>query len=103
LQYKIIKEGNGAKPLVSNKVSVNYTGMLTNGRIFDSSYEKGKSAVYSLSDVIKGWTETLQLMPGSKWILYIPSTLAYGDHTANGTVQPNSTLIFEMELLDIIK
>ncbi|MBB5637834.1 FKBP-type peptidyl-prolyl cis-trans isomerase/thiol-disulfide isomerase/thioredoxin [Pedobacter cryoconitis] len=104
LQYKIIKEGNGIKPLENSRVSVHYTGMLTNGRIFDSSYERGDSAVFSVSNVIKGWTEALQLMPvGSRWILYIPSKLAYRDHTANGTVPPNSTLIFEIELLGIIK
>ncbi|MCX2483388.1 FKBP-type peptidyl-prolyl cis-trans isomerase [Pedobacter sp. MR2016-24] len=103
LQYKIIKMGNGSIADSISRVSVNYTGMLVNGRIFDSSLENGKPAVLKFADVIAGWQDALKLMPaGSKWILYIPANLAYADHTAGGMVPPNSTLIFEIELLQIL-
>ena len=103
LQYKIIKKGNGAIAESTSRVSVNYTGMLVNGRIFDSSLENGRPAVLHYKDIIPGWQEALKVMPaGSKWILYIPANLAYAEHTAGGTVPPNSTLIFEIELLQIL-
>ena len=103
LQYKILNKGTGAKPLADSKVLVNYIGTLVNGKIFDSSYEKGRSVEFSVNRVIKGWSEALQLMPvGAKWIIYIPPGLAYGERTAQGTVPPNSTLIFELELLKIL-
>lgn len=105
LQYKVIRQGKGAKPLATDKVSVNYTGTLVNGKIFDSSLEKGiPYIVENVGSVIKGWSEALQLMPvGSKWIIYIPAHLAYGGGSNSGTIPPNSTLIFELELLQIIK
>jgi len=103
LQYKILREGIGARPDINNKVKVNYTGMLVNGRIFDSSLQNGRSAEFKVDGVINGMTEALKLMPvGSKWILYIPATLAYGDHTSGGRIPPGSNLIFELELLQIL-
>lgn len=103
LQYKILKAGKGAIPLANSKVSVNYTGMLVNGKIFDSSYQLGKPAEFAVNGLIAGLTEALKIMPeGSKWIIYIPSALAYGSHTAEGKILPNSTLIFELELLKIL-
>jgi len=103
LQYKVLKEGRGAKPAANSKVSVRYTGMLVNGKIFDSSDERGKASEFTLTSVIKGWIEALKLMPeGSKWILYIPSDLAYGTHTGRGKFPPDSTMIFEIELLKIL-
>jgi FKBP-type peptidyl-prolyl cis-trans isomerase len=102
LQYKVLKMGSGPKPKLNDRVKVNYTGTFVNGKIFESSLENGIYAEFGVQEVIKGWTEALLQMPvGSKWILYIPSNLAYGDHTAQGTVPPNSTLIFELELLNI--
>lgn len=102
LQYKILQPGNGRKPTLNDKVQVHYSGMQVNGKILDSSYERGKPAEFQVSSVIKGWQEALQLMQvGSKWILYIPSELAYSSHTAKGRIPPNSTLIFEIELLGI--
>jgi len=104
LQYKIITAGDGPKPQPTDKVSVNYTGMLVNGKIFDSSKEIGKPYLANVSDGIKGWSEALQLMPtGSKWIIYVPAALAYGEHTGKGAVPPNSNLVFEIELLQIVK
>lgn len=104
LQYKIIHQGNGKKPGLTDKVSVNYTGMLVNGKIFDSSLEKGLPNILNVDKTIEGWTEALQLMPvGSKWVIYIPAPLAYGGRSNSGQIPPNSTLIFEMELLQIIK
>jgi FKBP-type peptidyl-prolyl cis-trans isomerase len=103
LQYQILKRGNGRIPAVNDKVSVQYEGTLVNGKIFDSSYDSGRPAEFVVSDLIKGWSEALSLMPeGSRWRLYIPAELAYGSGTASGTVPPNSDLIFEMELLKII-
>lgn len=102
LQYKIVKEGNGRKPVISDKVIVNYTGTLVNGKIFDSSFETGRPLSIKLTDVIKGWSEALCMMQkGSKWTLYLPAELAYGTHTGHGAIPPNSTLIFEIELLQI--
>jgi FKBP-type peptidyl-prolyl cis-trans isomerase FklB len=102
LQYKILKEGTGAKPAASDSVVCNYKGTLINGKEFDSSYKRGQPATFPVSGVIKGWTEALQLMPvGSKWQLFIPSDLAYGDHGAGADIGPGDTLIFEVELLSI--
>lgn len=103
LQYEIIKEGSGAKPKATDKVRVHYHGTLINGVVFDSSVERGKPAEFPLNAVIPGWTEILQLMPvGSKWRVVIPSELAYGSRGAGDVIRPNMTLIFEIELLDIV-
>ncbi len=103
LQYKVITLGTGAKPLVSDKVKVHYKGTLIDGTKFDSSYDRGTPAEFPLGNVINGWTEGLQLMPvGSKYEFYIPSELAYGQR-APQTIGPNQTLIFEVELLEIVK
>jgi FKBP-type peptidyl-prolyl cis-trans isomerase FklB len=102
LQYKILTEGNGPKPTASDTVVCNYKGTLINGTEFDSSYKRGKPATFPVGRVIKGWTEALQLMPvGSKWQLFIPADLAYGANGAGGDIGPNSTLIFEVDLLSI--
>jgi FKBP-type peptidyl-prolyl cis-trans isomerase len=104
LQYKVVKMGTGAKPVPTDVVRVNYTGTLINGTKFDSSVDRGKPAEFQLNGVIKGWVEGLQLMPvGSKFILYLPSNLAYGGNGAGDVIKPYSTLIFEVELLDIVK
>lgn len=101
LQYKVIKKGKGEKPVSGDNVTVNYEGKLIDGTVFDSSISRGTPATFGVDQVIKGWTEALKLMPkGSKWVLYIPSDLAYGANGA-GTIKPYSTLIFEVELLDI--
>lgn len=103
LQYEIIKEGKGAKPKAADKVRVHYHGTLINGVVFDSSVERGEPAEFPLNAVIPGWTEILQLMPvGSKWRVVIPSELAYGSRGAGDVIRPNMTLIFEIELLDIV-
>jgi FKBP-type peptidyl-prolyl cis-trans isomerase len=103
LQYKVISSGTGPKPKATDTVVCNYRGTLVNGTEFDSSYKRGEPAEFQVGRVIKGWTEALQLMPvGSKWQLFIPSDLAYGPRgTPNGPIGPNSTLIFEVELLSI--
>ncbi len=102
LQYKIIREGDGQRPKATDEVTVHYKGSLIDGTVFDSSYERGEPVTFTLNRVIRGWTEALQLMPvGSKWELYIPSDLAYGERQAGPTIGPNSTLIFEVELLGI--
>ncbi|MGA7755545.1 MAG: FKBP-type peptidyl-prolyl cis-trans isomerase [Candidatus Sulfotelmatobacter sp.] len=102
LQYKVLKEGSGPKPTANDTVSVNYRGTLINGKEFDSSYKRGEPISFPVGGVIKGWTEALQLMPvGSKWQLFIPSDLAYGDRGAGGDIGPGETLIFEVELLSI--
>jgi len=99
LQYKILQAGTGPKPTAGDSVTVNYRGTLVNGTEFDSSYKRGQPATFPVTGVIKGWTEALQLMPvGSKWQLFIPADLAYGER-APGDIGPNSTLIFEVELL----
>jgi FKBP-type peptidyl-prolyl cis-trans isomerase FklB len=101
LQYKILKEGTGPKPTASDTVSCNYRGTLINGKEFDSSQKEGGPVSFPVGGVIKGWTEALQLMPvGSKWQLFIPSNLAYGDG-GKGEIEPGETLIFEVELLSI--
>jgi len=102
LQYKILKAGDGAKPTTSDTVVCNYRGTLIDGTEFDSSYKRGQPATFPVGGVIKGWTEALQLMPvGSKWQLFIPPDMAYGERGAGGVIGPNSTLIFEVELLSI--
>lgn len=102
LQYKILQAGTGPKPLATDTVSVNYRGTLLNGTEFDSSYKRGQPATFPVGQIIKGWTEALQLMPvGSKWQLFIPPELAYGPRGAGRDIGPNSTLVFEVELLSI--
>ena len=102
LQYKIISPGTGPKPTLSDSVVCNYRGTLIDGTEFDASSKHGGPATFPVGQVIKGWTEALQLMPvGSKWQLYIPSDLAYGSRGAGGDIGPNSTLIFDIELLSI--
>jgi len=104
LQYTVIKEGTGAKPGPTDKVKVHYHGTLIDGRVFDSSVDRGQPIELSVNGVIPGWTEALQLMSvGSKWKLFIPSNLAYGDQQAGPLITPGSTLIFDVELLDIVK
>ncbi|MGD0280771.1 MAG: FKBP-type peptidyl-prolyl cis-trans isomerase [Dissulfurispiraceae bacterium] len=105
LQYKVMKEGTGEIPKATDKVKVNYRGTLIDGKEFDSSYKRGEPAVFPVKGgIIAGWTEALQLMRvGSKWELFIPSGLAYGTRAASPLVGPNSTLIFEIELLSIEK
>src|SRR5271155_5352778 len=104
LRYKILTAGTGPKPTASDSVVCNYRGTLINGTEFDSSYKRGQPATFGVGQVIKGWTEALQLMPvGSKWQLVIPSDLAYGDHgEPRGGIEPNETLIFEVELISIV-
>ncbi|MCH8262962.1 MAG: FKBP-type peptidyl-prolyl cis-trans isomerase [Proteobacteria bacterium] len=102
LQYKVIKEGEGEKPVASSNVTVHYKGALIDGTVFDSSYERGQPATLSLSQVIKGWQEALPMMKaGSKWQIYVPSELAYGDHSASQLIGPASTLIFDIELISV--
>jgi FKBP-type peptidyl-prolyl cis-trans isomerase FklB len=101
LQYKVLKEGNGAQPKATDTVTVNYRGTLINGTEFDSSYKRGQPATFPVNGVIKGWTEALQLMKvGSKYQLFIPSNLAYGERAVSPDLAANSTLIFEVELMD---
>ena len=102
LQYKVITPGDGPSPLTTDKVKVHYKGSLADGTIFDSSYDRGQPASFTVSGVIKGWTEALLLMQvGSKWELTIPSKLGYGARGSGGKIPPNSTLLFEVELLGI--
>jgi FKBP-type peptidyl-prolyl cis-trans isomerase FklB len=102
LQYEILVEGNGPKPSATDTVTCHYHGTLIDGRVFDSSVQRGAPASFPLNRVISGWTEALQLMGvGSKWLLYLPPHLAYGDRQAGALIQPNSSLIFEVELLGI--
>lgn len=102
LQYKVIKQGDGESPKPADKVKCHYRGTLINGREFDSSYSRNEPTVFPVNGVIKGWTQALQLMKtGSKWMLYVPSDLAYGDRGAGSAIEPGSTLIFEVELLSI--
>ncbi len=102
LQYKVISAGNGKLPKITDTVKTNYRGTLLDGTEFDSSYKRNQPATFPVNRVIPGWTEALQLMPvGSKWQLYVPSNLAYGEHGAGGVIGPNATLIFEIELLGI--
>jgi len=102
LQYKILTQGTGPKPIAADTVVCNYRGTLVDGTEFDSSYKRGQPATFAVGQVIPGWTEALQLMPvGSKWQLFIPSKLAYGARGPAPAIGPNSTLIFEVELLSI--
>ena len=102
LQYKILSAGTGPKPTTSDSVVCNYRGTLVNGTEFDSSYKRGQPATFPVSGVIKGWTEALQLMPvGSKWQLFVPSELAYGERGTGADIGPYAVLIFEVELLSI--
>ncbi len=102
LQYEVMKEGTGPKPTKDSQVSVHYHGTLIDGTVFDSSVERGQPASFGVTQVISGWTEALQLMPvGSKWKLFLPYDLAYGDRGAGPKIGPFTTLIFEVELLDI--
>ncbi|MEQ9188705.1 MAG: FKBP-type peptidyl-prolyl cis-trans isomerase [Cryomorphaceae bacterium] len=102
LQYEVLSEGSGAKPQATSKVTVHYEGRLLDGSVFDSSYKRGQPATFGLNQVIKGWTEGLQLMtPGSKYRLYIPSDLAYGEKGAGQMIGPGETLIFDVELLKV--
>jgi FKBP-type peptidyl-prolyl cis-trans isomerase FklB len=104
LQYKIITKGTGAIPADTSKVKVNYKGTLIDGTEFDSSYKRKEPATFRVNQVVKGWTEALKMMPvGSKWELYVPSELGYGSRDTGGQIKPFSTLIFEVELLDIEK
>ncbi len=107
LQYKVIKSGpaGGVTPTARDTVTANYKGTLLDGTVFDSSYDRGKPEKFGVSDVIKGWTEALQLMKvGDKLQLFIPANLAYGEHgTPDGTIPPNATLVFEVELMDVAK
>src|SRR5216110_2436425 len=102
LQYKVVKDGTGAQPKANDTVTVNYRGTLINGTEFDSSYKRGEPATFPVNGVIKGWTEALQLMKaGSKYQLFIPPNLAYGERAVGPDISPNSTLIFDVELLDV--
>lgn len=104
LQYVVLSEGSGEKPKATDTVKVHYTGTFTDGKTFDSSVERGEPAEFVVEEVIPGWVEALQLMPvGSKYKLFIPSALAYGEEGAGGVIPPFSTLVFEVELLSIEK
>lgn len=104
LQYEVINQGTGPMPQADDQVRVHYEGTLTDGTVFDSSVERGQPAVFGVNQVIPGWTEALQLMPvGSKWKIYLPSELGYGERGAGADIGPNSVLIFEVELLEIVK
>ncbi len=104
LQYEVLTEGTGPKPTAEDRVRVHYHGTLIDGTVFDSSVERGEPAVFGVGQVIPGWTEALQLMPvGSKWKIYLPAGIAYGERGAGQDIGPNSALIFEVELLEIVK
>lgn len=104
LQYKILTPGTGAKPTANDKVTVNYEGKLVNGKVFDSSYKRGKPTTFPVNGVIKGWSEGLQLMKtGATWMFYIPAKLAYGQQGVPGVIGPNDALIFKVNLIKIDK
>lgn len=103
LQYEVLKEGNGKSPKATDQVRCHYEGTLIDGTLFDSSVKRGQPAVFGVSQVIPGWVEALQLMSeGAKWRLYIPSELGYGAHGAGEMIPPHSTLIFDVELIEVI-
>ncbi len=103
LQYEILTEGNGKTPGASDQVKCHYHGTLIDGTVFDSSVQRGEPAVFPVGGVIAGWVEALQLMPiGSKWKLFVPANLAYGEHGAGQQIEPHKTLVFEVELLEIV-
>ncbi|MDM7861489.1 FKBP-type peptidyl-prolyl cis-trans isomerase [Alteromonas sp. ASW11-36] len=103
LQYEVLTEGEGATPDASSTVRTHYHGTLIDGSVFDSSYDRGQPAEFPVGGVIKGWTEALQLMKvGAKWRLYVPHNLAYGEQGAGGAIGPYATLVFDVELLDIL-
>lgn len=103
LQYEVIEQGNGPKPGPGDQVTVHYTGKLIDGTVFDSSEDRGEPATFGVTQVIPGWVEALQLMnAGSKWRLYIPSDLAYGPNGAGGVIGPNQTLIFDVNLIEVV-
>lgn len=102
LKYEVLTEGSGPKPSATDNVTVHYKGTLTDGTVFDSSYDRGQPATFPLNRVIKGWTEGVQLMsPGSKYLFTIPPELGYGAQGAGGKIPPNATLVFEVELIKI--
>jgi len=104
LQYEILTAGTGPMPTAADQVRVHYHGTLIDGKVFDSSVDRGEPVVFGVGQVIPGWTEALQLMPvGSKWKIYLPSEIAYGERGAGGDIGPNAALIFEVELLEIVK
>ncbi len=104
LQYKILTPGAGEFPQLTDQVRVHYHGTFIDGKVFDSSVERNEPIVFGVNQVIPGWTEGLQLMqPGAKWMLYIPSSLAYGEQGAGGVIGPNQALVFEVELIEIVK
>nr|WP_281384583.1 FKBP-type peptidyl-prolyl cis-trans isomerase [Flavihumibacter stibioxidans] len=104
LQYLVVTEGTGPKPALTDKVKCHYHGTLIDGTVFDSSVDRGQPIDFPVNGVIRGWVEALQLMPaGSKWKLFIPSDLAYGDNQAGAKIAPGSTLIFDVELIEIVK
>lgn len=104
LQYQVLQSGNGAHPTATDKVKCHYEGSLINGTVFDSSVKRGEPAVFGVNQVIPGWVEALQLMKeGDKWRLFIPSNLGYGEHGAGEVIEPNSALVFDVELLEIVK
>jgi len=104
LQYEVIKAGDGMQPTAADQVTVHYTGKLIDGTVFDSSVERGEPATFGVTQVIPGWVEALQMMKeGAKWRLFIPSALAYGPNGAGGVIGPNATLIFDVELIKVIK
>lgn len=104
LQYMVIKEGNGAKPLATDRVKCHYEGTLPNGTIFDSSYKRGEPAVFPLNGVIAGWTEGVQLMnEGAKYRFFIPYHLAYGERGAGQAIPPYAALVFDVELIEVVK
>ena len=104
LQYEVLREGNGEKPGPGDRVKVNYEGKLLDGTVFDSSYKRGEPLVFGVSQVINGWTEGLQLMStGGKYRFYIPQDLAYGERGAGKDIKPYATLIFDVELLEVLK
>lgn len=104
IQYEVLRKGSGPQPAISDRVKVHYTGTLTDGREFDSSKRRGEAATFGVDGVIKGWQEVLPLMrTGSRWLVSIPPDLAYGVNGAGAAIGPNETLVFEIELLDILK